>query len=188
MTWWDRAQAWVKSWEGALALLGAIGVALAATRKMVASIARRIIGLVTFYLNGDKHHAEIVERLNCLDRGQLDIIQTRGHVMDFDKRMAYFKFSPDGKCIWASELWRKLTGLSAEEAYGYGWELGIEENDRPRVLQNWQLAVAHGRRYEDTVKYFDRHSGTVTRVKVVGSPVRDKDGTVLSWNLGAEAI
>lgn len=188
MSIWDKLAAWVKSWEGILAIIGAIGVALATTRKMAAGAWKRAYALVHFFLNIDTYHSEILQWLKALDRGQLDDLQTRQHLMDADERAAFFKCDTKGNCTWVSELWRHYTGLSAEEAMGFGWEMGIDESERPRVLQNWQLAIDHSRRYTDTVTYCDRRTGKCTKVKVTGNPVRDNDGTVLSWNGIAKPI
>lgn len=185
MNWWQKLQHWVTTGEG-IAAVGASAIALAVTiRKFGGAIRRgfkRIAALFRFLFSIDKKHDEIVERLNGLDRGQLDLIQTRGHLMDADERAAFWRSNAQGQCVWVSELWRSWTGLSGDEALSDGWELGILETERARVWQNWHLAVTRNHRYEDTVTYCNRHTGQQIKARVIGNPVRGNDGKVLSWN------
>lgn len=186
---WTWLENTLQTWQAkAAVVLGASAtfIALAVGLKKfclgVWGILKRLGAICRFFFNIDRYHQEIVDWLRALDRGQLDIIQTRGHIMDSDEKTAFARFGPNGECVWVSEGWTKLTGLSIEEARGFGWESGIEENDRPRVLQNWQLAIAHKRRYHDTVIYVNTRTGQTTKAKVIGNPVRDNDDSILSWN------
>lgn len=185
MSTWRNFTQWVSTGEGIAAVIGSVIALLVAVGKFgkaSVGVVRKMGQAVRFFLNIEEHHGEIVGRLDSLDRGQLDIIQTRGHIMDADERAAFFKCDAQGHCIWVSELWREWTGLSTEAAMGDGWELGIHESDRARVWQNWQTAVARKHRYEDVVTYCNRSTGKITKAKVIGNPVRDNEGNVLSYN------
>lgn len=182
---WERFTHWITTGEGVAAVIASVIALLVSAAKFgkgAFGIVRKIGSSIRFLLNIDTHHGEIVERLNALDRGQIDIIQTRGHIMDADERAAFFKCDAQGHCVWVSELWREWTGLSSEASLGDGWELGIHESDRARVWQNWQTAVARQHRYEDVVTYCNRSTGKTIRAKVIGNPVKDHEGNVLSYN------
>lgn len=184
MTWWQKFEAWVATGTGIAAVLTAAAALFVAIWNCWGAIIggiRKIIRLIRFILDIDEHHQEMLERLDGLDRGQLNMIETRAAIMDADERAAFFTCDSRGQAVWVSELWRNITGLSTEEAVGFGWESSIDEPDRPRVVQNWTMAVDHKRRYVDTVSYCHKISGKVTRAKVVATPIRDNHGTVLSY-------
>lgn len=183
---------WLKQWlsslhEWALLLVGAPvaiwGVFVGARKllKLMMTVYEGGLFLLDVKAIIEGLRRDMVDRLDAIDRGQLDIIQTRAHIMDADEKTAFFKCDAAGGALWVSEGWKKLTGLSSDDAKGLGWEMGIEETERPRVIQNWQLAIDHKRRYQDVVTYVDR-TGRTTRAKVTASPVRDNDGQVMSWN------
>lgn len=181
MNWWQKVEAWSKSWEGIMAAIGAAVLAIASTWKHVLNGGKRIIAVVRFFLNLDKHHDDIVERLKSLDRGQLHMIQTRRILLDRESASAFFECDPKGGCIWVSRLWRRITGLDSDDARGNGWELGIAEENRAHISNLWQEAITKSRPFEAVVIYADR-DGLKTSMKVFASPIQDETTReVLGW-------
>jgi len=181
------AKAFFQSWEG---LCTAIAGAIASTLGVFHLLPRIYKVLRNFYDGAlftieirDKLaeiKSEMVQRLDSLDDGQLNMIVVRRQMLDNDYEVAYFETSPTGKTLWVSKTWSQWTGLSENEARGNGWENGIAPEDLSRVLHNWQLAIDHQRDYVDRYSYVDR-AGWRRSVETVARPIRRKDGTILNF-------
>lgn len=52
-----------------------------------------------------------------------------------------FKTDKDGACNFVNEEWMKYSGLSFNEALGFGWSSAIHKDDKDRVLKEWQEAM-----------------------------------------------
>jgi PAS domain S-box-containing protein len=177
----------LQSWEG---LCTAIAGAVASTIGLFHLLPRIYRVAMSFYEGAlftieirDKLaavEARIVDRLNSLDDGQLNMIVVRRQMLDNDADVAYFETSPQGKTDWVSKTWTRWTGIENDDARGNGWENGIAPEDLARVLHNWQLAIDHQRDYVDRYSYFDRN-GKRTQVETIARPIRRKDGTILNY-------
>src|SRR5712672_2781156 len=51
---------------------------------------------------------------------------------------------PDGFCDFLNRRWLDFTGLSAEQALGWGWGATIHPDDAKSLLGSWQLALVTG--------------------------------------------
>src|SRR5437016_11405819 len=45
---------------------------------------------------------------------------------------------PDGSNEFLNQRWYDYTGLSPEEAHGWGWKAAIHPEDLPILMQKWQ--------------------------------------------------
>ncbi|MCI0418112.1 MAG: ATP-binding protein [Acidobacteria bacterium] len=52
-----------------------------------------------------------------------------------------FRADADGRCLYVSEHWCEVSGLSGEEAKGDGWVRAVHPEDRDCVVSGWQEAV-----------------------------------------------
>src|SRR3982074_2190021 len=52
---------------------------------------------------------------------------------------------PDGSNEFLNQRWLDYTGLTIEEARGWGWKVAIDPDDVPRVLDAWQGLLVAGR-------------------------------------------
>lgn len=44
----------------------------------------------------------------------------------------------DGICLYTNQCWQTLSGLSATDSLGLGWQMAIHPSDRDRVQRRWQ--------------------------------------------------
>src|SRR3982074_3069187 len=51
----------------------------------------------------------------------------------------------DGSNEFLNQRWLDYTGLTIEEARGWGWKVAIDPDDVPRVLDAWQGLLVAGR-------------------------------------------
>src|SRR2546428_9201818 len=52
---------------------------------------------------------------------------------------------PDGSTEFLNQRWLDYTGLTIEEARGWGWKVAIHPDDLPRVLDVWQRLLVSGK-------------------------------------------
>ena len=52
---------------------------------------------------------------------------------------------PDGSNEFLNQRWLDYTGLTIEEARGWGWKVAIHPDDLPQLLDIWQRLLASGK-------------------------------------------
>ena len=52
--------------------------------------------------------------------------------------------APDGAAVYIGRRWLGYTGLSAEQAGGWGWNAAVHEDDINRLTTHWQTLLASG--------------------------------------------
>jgi PAS domain-containing protein len=55
---------------------------------------------------------------------------------------------PDGSCDFLNRRWLEFTGLSLEEARGWGWRTAIHREDSKSLVDHWQASSASGHRFD----------------------------------------
>jgi formate hydrogenlyase transcriptional activator len=87
---------------------------------------------------------------------------------------------PDGSKEFFNQRWHDYTGLSAEEAHGWGWKLTIHPDDLEKLLDKWLKFVASGEpgEIEGRVRRFD---GQYRWFLFRAEPLRDEQGNIVNW-------
>jgi PAS domain S-box-containing protein len=87
---------------------------------------------------------------------------------------------PDGHIDFLNQRWREYTGLSLEEAYGWGWQTAIHPEDLPELLERWRSILASGepRDMEARLRRFD---GEYRWFLFRTCPFADASGQVVKW-------
>ena len=86
-----------------------------------------------------------------------------------------FRTDADGACLFVSEWWIEIAGMSAEQARGAGWAEALHPDDRAAVIEQWGRAARN--REPLCAEYrFVHPSGRVTWV--VGRAVPEGGGYV----------
>src|SRR6185437_289853 len=86
----------------------------------------------------------------------------------------------DGQIDFLNRRWCEYTGLSLEEARGWGWQAAIYPDDLPQLLEWWQsvLALGESSEKEARLRHFD---GEYRWFLLCVSPLRDPAGQVIKW-------
>ena len=87
---------------------------------------------------------------------------------------------PDGSAEFVNQRWLDYTGLSMEEAVGWGWQATIHPEDLGKTMETWLRLIASeepGER-EARVRRFD---GEYRWFLLRAVPVRDEWGKVIRW-------
>ena len=87
---------------------------------------------------------------------------------------------PDGCCDFLSQGWLEFTGLTTEQAHGWGWLNAFHPDDRDRLTQNWQSAIATGV-YVDTEARLCRRDGVYRWTMIRANPWRAESGSCVKW-------
>jgi PAS domain S-box-containing protein len=87
---------------------------------------------------------------------------------------------PDGSADFFNQRWLDYTGLSANQALGWGWEVAIHPDDLPRILETFREALNSVKLFEVEGR-FRRFDGEFRWFLFRGSPLRDRSGKVAKW-------
>jgi PAS domain S-box-containing protein len=87
---------------------------------------------------------------------------------------------PDGYVEFLSERWLGFTGLTEEQALGFGWSVAIYPEDAQRLLEYWQAALNSGSDV-DVEARLRRFDGVYRWFLFRASPLRDGSGTIVKW-------
>ncbi len=87
---------------------------------------------------------------------------------------------PDGDIVWYNQRWYEYTGTTPGQTEGWNWQSVHDPAELPRVLANWQAALAAGTPWEDTFP-LRRHDGQMRWHLSRAFPVRDEQGRIQCW-------
>ena len=81
---------------------------------------------------------------------------------------------------WYNNRWYEYTGLTSEEAIGWGWQAAHHPDDFLDVMRQWPRSIETGESFEMEFR-LRRHDGIfhwfLTRIE----PHRDADGAIVRW-------
>src|SRR5882724_4776569 len=87
---------------------------------------------------------------------------------------------PDGSNEFLNQRWLDYTGLTIEEARGWGWKVAIHPDDLLQLLDVWQGPLASGKSGELEARL--RRADVVYRWFLFRvEPLRDAQGTIVKW-------
>jgi PAS domain S-box-containing protein len=87
---------------------------------------------------------------------------------------------PDGWNEFLNQRWLDYTGLTSEEARGWGWKVAIHADDLQQLLNVWQGLLASGKPGELEAR-LRRADGVYRWFLFRVEPLRDAQGTIVKW-------
>jgi len=87
---------------------------------------------------------------------------------------------PDGSVEFLNQRWHDYTGISAQEAQGWGWQIAIQPEDLPGLTQVWRKLLASGDAGELEAR-LRRHDGEYRWFLFRVDPFRDQFGNIVKW-------
>ena len=88
--------------------------------------------------------------------------------------------SLDGRAEFLNRRWREYTGLSLDQALGFGWQSAIHPDDLDRLLGRWRLFLETGEP-GDVQARLRRYDGEYRRFLFSAAPITDHSGRVIKW-------
>ncbi|GAB4061631.1 PAS domain S-box protein [Uliginosibacterium sediminicola] len=85
-----------------------------------------------------------------------------------------------GEVEYHNNRWTDYTGLTVEQANGWGWQSAIYPDDLPKLVSQWQTLLATGSAGEGEAR-LRRHDGVYRWYLFRGVPVRDDAGKLIGW-------
>jgi PAS domain S-box-containing protein len=87
---------------------------------------------------------------------------------------------PDGPNEFLSKGWHEYTGLSPEEAQGWGWSTAFHPDDLPPLMVRWQQILVSGEPGEIEAR-LRRNDGVYRWFLIRAAPFLDETGRIIRW-------
>jgi PAS domain S-box-containing protein len=87
---------------------------------------------------------------------------------------------PDGSAEFLSKKWHEFTGMSVDEARGWGWQPAFHPDDLPALMNKWMDMLAKGEPGEKEAR-LRRADGVYRWFLIRAEPFRDEAGTIVRW-------
>ena len=87
---------------------------------------------------------------------------------------------PDGYVTFLNRRWLDYTGLTLEEASGWGWRAAVSPDDLPALTAFWQSILASGKPGETEAR-LRRHDGADRWFLFRAVPQYDEQGSLVKW-------
>lgn len=102
------------------------------------------------------HGSSIKDKVNSMQNEirkigeQSELILYRQRWILNNQKAAIFETDKDGKYTWVNMSYLSLVQREIDYVIGNGWKNVVAQEDRDRVIHNWQRCVEDGTNYEDT--------------------------------------
>ncbi|MER8692882.1 PAS domain-containing protein [Mesorhizobium opportunistum] len=93
---------------------------------------------------------------------------------------AVWSTRPDGYCDFLHDRWLDFTGLSMEQAEGWGWRVAIHPDDFDELVRFWTASLASGSPGETEAR-MRRFDGEYRWFLFLGDTLRDEAGNIVRW-------
>lgn len=93
-----------------------------------------------------------------------------------------FQANPLGKCIYVNKRWCKVSGLTEEQSLHDGWAAGFAPDDREKIVQGWNNAVATNKEFEMELRFLTPNTPDgVTWANARAITLRDDKGNITGF-------
>ena len=93
--------------------------------------------------------------------------------------LSVFQTDKDGSVLYLNNKWLAITGMSLQDALGFGWAQALHSEDQPRILAEWARCLEEKRGYDGEFR-FVRPFGEIRWVHTRTSPVFSPAGDIIS--------
>ena len=87
---------------------------------------------------------------------------------------------PDGSIDFLNQRWQDYTGLSQDEACGWGWQAAFHPDDLGPLMETWRALLASGEPGEIEAR-LRRRDGAYRWFLIRAEPFRDDLGRIVRW-------
>ncbi|MEE8397646.1 MAG: PAS domain S-box protein, partial [Desulfobacterales bacterium] len=105
--------------------------------------------------------------------------EERFRLLSESSPLGVFQTDSEGRVLYLNSKWLEITGMSKEDALGFGWSESLHPEDRPRVLADWAKCLEEGVGYDGEFR-FVRPSGEVRWTHTQSAPAFSTFGEVIS--------
>ncbi|MBD2448946.1 PAS domain-containing protein [Nostoc sp. FACHB-152] len=87
----------------------------------------------------------------------------------------------NGNCDYVNQKLCEYTGLTTEEALGFGWLSAVHPEDVESTQSMWLLALANSTFYKHEYRFRRNSDGSYRWHLILGFPLKDEQEQVLNW-------
>ena len=87
---------------------------------------------------------------------------------------------PDGSNEFLNQRWQDYTGLSQQEASGWGWQVAFHPDDLPPLMERWRVLLSSGEGGEIEAR-LRRRDGVYRWFLIRVEPLHDELGNIVRW-------
>jgi PAS domain S-box-containing protein len=87
---------------------------------------------------------------------------------------------PDGYCDFLNQRWLDYSGLSEDQAQGWGWRSAIHPDDVEELVEKWRSSLASGAPPETEARML-RFDGAYRWFLIRANALRDESGNIVKW-------
>lgn len=154
-----------------ITIVGAIGVGWKIVNKILAQISENHSKLdaIEALLDDVKEKGMTSGAEKALQRLERRLLLTQAQVrvvMEIDGT-GYVETDNVGNLIYCNSQFTQWTGLTLEEARGYGWIASIHPEDRSRIVKEWENAVKDKRPVDLWYRYKYKRTETSVHARSV---------------------
>lgn len=99
--------------------------------------------------------------------------------MDAIPQLVWSAF-PDGSVEFCNRCWLEYTGLTAEQAQGWGWSAAIHPEDAAELIATWRRVLAEGVPGEAEAR-MRKNDGTFRWFLIRAAPMLNDQGRIVRW-------
>jgi PAS domain S-box-containing protein len=114
----------------------------------------RLLGIVT--------HESLMQLVRPLDvllaQRELDLHHSEQRFISLAAAVpvGIFRTDIEGNCVYVNDRWCEISGLSIDEAAGFGWVNAIHPSDRQSVSEEWNASVRENRPFRLEYRFLNK--------------------------------
>lgn len=127
-------------------------------------------------------HTHEHDRTAIHEKGHAEVQNDRGALETLINLMptVAWRAQPDGSTEFVNKRFYEYTGLTAEQARGWGWQVVLHPDELPRVMKYYREHLRSGEPGEMEMR-MRRFDGEYRWFLVRGVPNRDEHGEIINW-------
>ena len=98
---------------------------------------------------------ELEEETNRLKRAEKELMDSeeRFRYLTESSPLGVFHTDKDGRVLYLNNKWLAITGMSLQDALGFGWAQALHPDDRPQILAEWARCLEEKRGYDGEFRF-----------------------------------
>jgi len=125
---------------------------------------------------------QVADRTQALSKAmaELELSERQLRLITDLSPVHLFRAGPEGEAIFLSPGFLSVTGLTRDQALGFGWIEAVHPQDRDRLMAGWQEALASGVIFQAEFR-FRVATGEYRWYRARVVPERDEAGAIGGW-------
>ncbi|WP_299101585.1 PAS domain S-box protein [uncultured Winogradskyella sp.] len=92
-----------------------------------------------------------------------------------------FQTDANGSCSFVNNQWIKYSGISYDDAMGFGWSNALHPDDKERILKIWENAITKNEEYNVDLRFFNKKENKTYWLTVKSESLYDVNNNVTGF-------